>query len=343
MALRAVFPTSLVLCCSIIGGLFACVTAAPSAPFQTPTPGAALTCTPAPQITSGEVILVPPTVPSTESIPVILGMTACIQRDAQGNLIAVHYQDSDGIPVATFDPSDRFHNHRVTWDWQKMTQAEKDQALWWIFDLKHMQYSRFENREEWVINTMSKWIPRITDFALPTNPDIAIHWQRDGPLMSQNTLYEALSRIKSLTLVRERRTCNYGHSHLGLIEYGGETILFTAPGWQKFSMETREIFTVVWTIKEAMVIYYPQSLGWTSSCPSESTHLKVEYYSMIWLIKAQQVLSKLVPSDRAYWEEQEILFQIRNLTTQTFPLCLSPALLPVAGATSTPEPCSPLP
>ena len=72
--------------------------------------------------------------------------------------------------------------------------------------------------------------------------------------MNQTSLYEGLSRVKSLALIRERRTCNYAYSHLGLIEYGGETILFAAPGWQTVSQETREIFTTVWTLKEVMVI-----------------------------------------------------------------------------------------
>ena len=206
-----------------------------------------------------------------------------------------------------------------------------------------MTYSRFENREEWVINALSKWVPRMTDFAIPSEPEIAIHWQTDGPPMNQRSLYEALSRIKALTLVRERRTCNYGHSHLGLIEYGGETILFTAPGWHQVSKETREIFTTVWTVKEAMVIYYAQSLGLQNSCPSELDHFKVEYYSTIWLIKTQQTLSRFVPSDNAYWQGQEIPFQTRNITTQTFPICSSPAFLPGSKTTVTPEPCSPLP
>jgi len=302
-----------------------------------------LTCTPEPPTTPEEVGAASATALSTDQIPMIPGMTACIERSARGTLIAVHYRNTDGTEIARFDPSDRFHNHGMVWHWEKMTQAEKDQSLRWLFDPAQMQYSRFENREAWVVNAVSKWISRVTDFTLPADPEIAIHWQRDGPPMDQNTLYEALSRVKSLTLVRERRTCNFGYSHLGLIEYGGETILFTATGWQKVSVETREIFTAVWTIKEAMVIYYPQSLGWPDSCPSEPAHLKVEYYSTIWLIKAQQILSKLVPSDRGYWEEQEIPFQIRNIKTQTFPLCLPPALLPASAATSTPEPCSPPP
>ncbi len=168
----------------------------------------------------------------------------------------------------------------------------------------------------------------MNDLNLPVDSAVALYWQTDGPPMNQNSLYEALSRIKTLALIPERRMCSYGHSDLGLIEYGGEIVLFTSPSWQKVSQETREILTVVWTIKEAMVIYYPQSLGWANSCPSESARLKNEAYSTIWLVKAEQTLSKFVPSDQSYWEGQEIPFQIKNIVTQTFPPCLLPVLLP---------------
>jgi hypothetical protein len=162
---------------------------------------------------------------------------------------------------------------------------------------------------------------------VPTDPNVAIHWQSDGPPMNQNTLYEALSRVKILELVRERRLCSYGYSQLGLIEYGGEIVLFTAPEWQKVSAETREIMTTVWTVKEAMVIYYPQSQGWSSSCPGETEHLKVEYYSTIWLLKAEQTLAQYAPTDANYWNDQETRRQIGNINTQSFPPCQSPVLL----------------
>jgi hypothetical protein len=254
-------------------------------------------------------------------------------------LIASRYRNAAGVEIATFDPQDKAHNNQLIWHWERMTPEEKDQALQWILDPKQMQYVDFANRETWVQDTLTKWIPQIDDFSLPRNSEIAIHWQTDGPPMSQATLYEGLSRVKSLVLVRERRTCNYGHSQLGRIEYGGETILFTAPGWQTVSQETREIFTTVWTIKEALVIYYAQFLGLASSCPSELEHLKVEYYSTIWLIQMEQVFSRFVPTDKKYWAETEIPFQIRNIKTQAFPQCLPPILY---AATPIPSvtPCS---
>jgi hypothetical protein len=177
-----------------------------------------------------------------------------------------------------------------------------------------------------VIHAVAKWVPQITEFSLPADPEIAQHWQSDGLSMNEATLYEALSRIKVLSLVRERRTCNYGYSDLGLIEYGGETVLFTAAGWSKVSEETREIFTAVWTIKEAMVIYYPQSNGWYNSCPSEQEHLKNELYSTIWLLRMEQVLATFVPVDKRYWQDVEIPFQKRNILDQKFPPCASPAM-----------------
>ncbi|MEW5719642.1 MAG: hypothetical protein AB1817_13510, partial [Chloroflexota bacterium] len=148
--------------------------------------------------------------------------------------------------------------------------------------------------------------------------------------------------VKSLALVQERRTCNYAYSHLGLIEYGGETILFAAPGWQTVSQETREIFTTVWTLKEAMVIYYAQFRGLPNACPSEVEHLKIEYYSTIWLIHLEQILSRFVPADKKYWVETEILFQMRNVKTQTFPQCLPPTVFSATPMPS-PTPCSTVP
>jgi hypothetical protein len=271
-------------------------------------------------------------------IPQIPGLVTQSEFDAQQNLGAVHYCNSAGTEIALFDPNDKTHNQRIIWRWEKMSTSEKHQALQWLFHPLQMCYGQFENQEDWLINALTQWIPRMNDFAIPTDPVIAIHWQSDGPQMSQDTLYESLSRVKALTLVRERRLCSYGHSHLGLIEYGGEIILFSAPGWQKVSVETRQILTTVWTIKEAMVIYYPQSQGWASSCPSESEHLKNEYYSTIWLLKAEQVFSKFVPADRGYWEGQELGLQIRNIVTQSFPRCLPP--FPVALPTPGTGDCS---
>ncbi len=257
------------------------------------------------------------------------GMTRLSELDTQSQLVRVHYQNSGSIVVATFDPRDTLHNHGVTWHWEDMTLAEKDLALRWIFDPHHITYADFDNRESWIINALTRWIPKISELSVPTDPRIAAQWQIDGPPMNLVTLYEALSRIKAITLVRERRMCSYGYSDLGLIEYGGEIVHFTASGWEQVSAETREIVTTVWTIKEAMVIYYPQSLGWVNSCPSESTHLKNEYYSTIWLLEAERALSKYVPADASYWIDQEIPFQIRNIHTATFPRCLPPARLPI--------------
>ena len=329
----------------LAAGLSAC------APALTPTPSAmsALQSAPATAPISRPTFVatrpVEPVVSARSSstpIPRVSGLAARPSYDAYENLVVVNYTNPDGTIIATFDPQDQLHNNRVAWHWERMTSSERDQALKWIFDPSQMQYSRFENRESWVIQAVTQWMPRMTDFALPADSVITSHWQTDGPPMSQTTLYEALSRIKSLALIPERRACNYGHSQFGLIEYGGETILFTAPGWKTVSAETREIFTTVWTIKEAMVIYYPQSLGWTNSCPSETDHLKNEYYSTIWLVKAQQVLAEFVPGDKNYWEQKEIPFQLRTLATQAFPDCL-PAAFPHPAFTPTAEPCFPIP
>jgi hypothetical protein len=271
------------------------------------------------------------------------GMTSLSEWDVQGQLVREQYQNSDGMVIAKFDPRDTWHNHGVTWYWEDMTLAEKDLALRWIFDPVHMPYAGFEDRESWVINALTRWIPKISELSVPTDMRIATQWQIDGPPMNQVTLYEALSRIKSLTLVRERRMCSYGYSDLGLIEYGGEIVLFTASGWNQVSAETREIVTAVWTIKEAMVIYYPQSLGWANSCPSESAHLKNEYYSTIWLLESEQALSRFVPADASYWIDQEIPFQIRNIQTATFPRCLPPSGVPIPPPTVTSEGCTQIP
>ncbi|MCL4393296.1 MAG: hypothetical protein M1482_00465 [Chloroflexi bacterium] len=224
-----------------------------------------------------------------------------------------------------------------------MAGEEKEQALRWLFDRQQMQYADFGGLEDHVANAVTKWIPAIGPLSNPTDPRIASHWQTDGPPLDQVTLYEALSRIKSLSLARERRMCSYGYSQLGLVEYGGEIMLFTAPGWQQVSAETREIVTAVWTIKEAMVIYYPQSLGWANACPSESAHLKNEYYSTIWLLETEQALSRFVPTDNSYWLEQEIPFQVRNIQTAAFPRCLAPARLPVPTSTAESEGCTSMP
>jgi hypothetical protein len=317
------------------------------APTPTPLPMGVLESDPAGIPTSSPMTIVtrqsasPTARPSPAPIPNVPGLAVRPEYGMQGNLVGARYENPDGTVIATFDAQDRLHNDHVTWHWERMNQSERDQALAWLFDPQQMQYSRFEDREEWVIRSITKWIPRLTDFVIPTDSKIAIHWQADGPPMSLVSLYEALSRVKSLSLIRERRSCSYGHSELGLIELGGETVLFTAPGWQTVSVGTREILTAVWIIKEAMVIYYPQSLGWASSCPSEPDHLKTEYYSTIWLVKAQQALSKFVPADKGYWEQQEIPFQIRNITTQTFPACLPTQT--ADPVTPTVEPCFPLP
>lgn len=265
------------------------------------------------------------------AIPQIPWLVSQSECDARGNVLAVSYRNPSGTEIAKFDPIDDVHNHRLDWRWENMSASEKDQALRWLFDPLQMRYGQFQNRELWLINAVSKWIPRMNDFDLPVDPSIARHWQSDGPPMSQETLYEALSRVKALTLVPERRLCSFGYSNLGLIELGGEILLFTDPGWQKVSIETREILTTVWTIKEAMVIYYPQSQGWSNSCPGETEHLKTEYYSTIWLLKAEQTLAEYVPADSSYWQDQETRRQARNILTQSFPPCQSP--LPAVKAT----------
>ncbi|MBI5302509.1 MAG: hypothetical protein HY868_10250 [Chloroflexi bacterium] len=308
------------------------------APILTPTPTVLPTQatvvitrppTPLPTVTAPSIV-----------IPEIPGFDADLEFDNQPNARIVHYSNSAGAVVARFDPNDRAHNQHITWDWEKMSALEKSRAVSWLFDPQQMRYCRFQERGKWILHVLSKWIPRLNDLMVPTDPAITHHWQADGPPMNPNTIYEALSRVKALALVPERPMCSYGHSHLGLIEYGGEVVLFTAPGWQKVNVETREILTTVWTIKEAMVIYYPQSQGWTNSCPSEPEHLKTEYYSSIWLVAAEQTLAQFVPADQSYWEKQEIPFQIKNIVTQKFPPCLPPVLLPAP----TPDPgCSQLP
>jgi hypothetical protein len=260
-----------------------------------------------------------------EGIPQIQGLTAQSQFDAGGRLVAVRYLNSAGTCVATFAPEDKAHNNGVTWHWDVMTDSEREQALRWLFDPQQMLYSRFEGREAWLMDALTQWIPRLAGISQTADPAVLAHWQTDGADLTCLTFYEALSRLQALTAVRERRTCSYGYSDRGLIEYGGEMIFFTEPAWQKLSLESRQILTVVWTIKEAMVIYYPQSLGWTSPCLSERTHLKTEYYSTIWLLQAERTLAQYVPADRSYWEEKEIPFQIRNIVTQSFPPCLPPA------------------
>jgi hypothetical protein len=266
-------------------------------------------------------------------------MTRYAEFDAQDNLIRVYYQNSDNAAVATFDPEDTSHNHGLTWHWENLTVTEKDLVLHWIFDPQHMPYTNLENRESWVVNAIVRWIPKITELSAPTDPRIWAQRQTDGPPMNQMTRYEALSRFKSLALVRERRMCSYGYSHLGLIEYGGEIVLFAAPGWQQVSAKTREILTAVWTIKEAMVIYYPQSLGWADSCPSESEHLENEYYSTIWLLKAEQTLSRSVPADASYWIGQEIPLS-PEYTDSHIPKVPFPARLPVPPTTAVSEGCT---
>ncbi len=314
----------------VLAGLIGC------APTQTPTQTAWLTPTPSP----ARVTVTPTPCPPSPDAPHIDWLESCVNPGAPADSSGRIYRNAGGVEIAVYDPLDNHHNSRVRWVWERMTQSEKDRALRWLLEPAQMQYMNFENRESWVIDALTKWIPRIADFALPSDPAIALHWQSDGPSMSQRTLYEALSRIKTMALIRERGVCNYGYSHLGLVEYGGETILFASSGWQTVSVETREIFTTVWTIKEAMVIYYPQFLGWTSSCPSEYEHLKNEYYSSIWLLRMEQVLAQFVPADRKYWEETEIPFQIRNIRAQNFPACLPPASLFKTMPVPSPTPCS---
>ncbi|OGO38610.1 MAG: hypothetical protein A2Z03_10690 [Chloroflexi bacterium RBG_16_56_8] len=318
------------LCALVVS---ACAAMSACAPRLTPTP------LPAPAPATPQARIVPTPCPSPVPVPQLSGLTRQPELDLQSECVAVQYLNSAGAVIATFDPQDRVHNNGVTWNWERMDQAEKDRALAWVFDLRQMRYSRFEGREDWVIQAVTKWIPRFTDFSLPAEEEITLHWQTDGPPMSQATLYEALSRVKSLTLVRERPTCSYGYSHLGLVEYGAGMVLFESAGWQRVTQDTREIVTAAWTIKEAMVIYYPQWLGWPSSCPCETDHLKNEYYSTIWLVKAEQALSRFVPADESYWQGQEIPFQIRNVTLQRFPECV-PAFVPNSAVKTTAEPRS---
>jgi hypothetical protein len=207
-----------------------------------------------------------------------------------------------------------------------MTREERERALRWIFDAHQMTYVRFENHEGRLLDALVKWIPRLVDISQLSDPAIKAHWQPDGPPLNETTLYEALSRLQSLAVVRARRTCSYAYSDRGLIEYGGEMIMFTDPAWQKLSRSSREILTVVWTIKEAMAIYCPHSLGGSSSCPSETGRLKTEYYSTTWLVQAERALAQYVEQDRAFWEEKGIPFQVRNKVTQTFPPCLPPTI-----------------
>jgi len=296
------------------------------APAPTPAP----TSSPArqlPIITPQPTILATATVPALQP-PEITGFDADLEFDRHRNIHLVSYSNAADIVIARFDPNDRVHNQGITWNWEKMSVREKSLAVEWLWAPAQMRYCRFQGRETWLVHVLNKWIPRLNNLAIPSDPAIALHWQTDGPPLDQNTIYEALSRIKALALIPERPMCSYGHSHLGLIEYGGELILFTAPGWQKVTSETREIITTVWTIKEAMVIYYPQSLGWISSCPSESARLKNEYYSSIWLVSAEQALAAFVPADHIYWQNQEIPFQLKNIATQRFPPCSPPIQLP---------------
>ncbi len=315
----------------LAAGISACAASTPITPAPTmmlPKPTATLQPSPTP-------------CPQVATLPQIGWLETCPEFDAQGKLLGARYRNLTGTHIASFDAADKFHNNQVTWHWERMTAREKDSALRWLFDPHQMRYINFENREFWLVESLAKWIPRLTDFTLPADATIAAHWQSDGPPMNQPSLYEALSRIKTMALIPERRTCNYGYSHLGLVEFGGETILFTAPGWQKVSQASREIFTTVWTIKEAMVIYYPQTLGWSSACPNESDHIKNENYSTLWLIQAMTALTHLVPQDGWYWEESAIALQLRVIKTQTFPACAAPLLLPTPQPNR--EPCLTLP
>lgn len=319
----------LVLC-----ALVSCVREPTRIPVPTPFPTAI--------VAASKTEPTPTPCPPAKDMPQIAGLTACGEMNAQGALLKSRYRNAAGVEIATFDPLDLVHNHQIIWHWDRMNAAEKDLALRWILDPSQTQYVNFENRENWVIDALTKWVPKLDHLALPAEPELAIHWQADGPPMNQNSIYEGLSRIKSLALVRERRSCNYAHSHLGLIEYGGETILFTAPGWRTVSPKSREIFTTVWTIKEAMVIYYAQFLGLPNACPSELEHLKVEYYSTLWLIQVERALAQFVPADSKYWVETEIPFQIRNVKTQSFPQCL-PIWSSVPATMPSSTPCSTLP
>ena len=315
----------------LVGGIFACAAPNPIPPAPTITlsnPAATLQPSPTP-------------CPKVATVPQIGWLETCPEFDPPGNLIGARYRNLAGIHIASFDAADKFHNHQVTWHWDRMTPQEKDGALRWLFDPHQMRYVNFEDRESWLIESITQWIPRFTDFTLATDAAVAAHWQSDGPPLNQQSLYEALSRIKTIALIPERRTCNYGYSHLGLVEFGGETILFTAPGWQKVSQASREIFMTVWTIKEAMVIYYPQVLGWSSACPNERDYVKNENYSTLWLIQAMTTLARIVPQDGWYWEDSAIALQLRVIKTQTFPACAAPQYLPAPQPTR--EPCLPLP
>jgi len=312
-------------------GVSACVATTPVTPSPTltlPEPTATLQPPPTP-------------CPKVETVPQIAWLESCAEFDPQGRLMGARYRNAAGTSIAAFDVADKFHNNQVTWHWERITAQEKDGALRWLFDPQQMHYLNFENRHTWVIESLAKWIPHLTDFILPDDVVFTSHWESDGPPLNQHSLYEALSRIRTIALIRERKTCNYGYSHLGLIEFGGETVLFTALGWQKVSQESREIFTTVWTIKEAMVIYYAQSLGWLSACPNEPDHFKNENYSTLWLIQAMNVLARAVPQDRWYWEESAIPLQLRAIKTQTFPVCSAPMLFPTPQPDS--EPCLKLP
>lgn len=277
--------------------------------------------------------------PPVSSAPEIAGLFACADVNAAGDVPVAHYRNAAGIEVATFDPADKWHNQQIVWHWARMTAFEKDMALRWLFNPKHLRHDHFENHEAWLTQVLARWIPKLDQITLPTEPELAVHWQSDGPPMQLDTVYEALSRIKAVALIRERRSCNYAHSHLGLIEYGGETVLFSAAGWRTVSQDSREIFTTVWTVKEAMVIYYAQFIGLPNACPSASEHLKVEYYSTLWLLQAERALSGFVPGDRAYWVAKEIPFQMRNIKTQTFPPCQA-TWTPAPVTMPSPTPCS---
>lgn len=315
----------------LVTSISGCAPVTPSVPtpmIPTPMPTATLRPSPTP-------------CPKIAIVPQIRWLENCPEYDTQGNVIGAQYRNAAHTPIASFDATDTFHNHQVAWQWEQMTAQEKDRALRWLFDPRQMRYINFDNREFWLVEALAKWIPRMTDFTLPADATVAAHWSSDAPPLNQLSLYEALSRIKTIALIPARHTCNYGYSHLGLIEFGGETILFTAAGWQKVSTESREIFATAWTIKEAMVIYYPQTQGWASACPNERDHLKNENYSTTWLIRAMTALARAVPQDQWYWDGTALAQQWRAIRTQTFPVCAAPLLL----ATPVPdqEPCLPAP
>ncbi|MBI5651408.1 MAG: hypothetical protein HZC40_13345 [Chloroflexi bacterium] len=316
---RGVRLLILVLIASTITGIFS---GAPSQPTKI-----ARTVTREPALSKSQTVEQIPA-----PIPMPIPDLPALMRPSNNDVF--DYFNAEGARIATFNRDDRWHTGGVTWQWESMNPVERERALAWIFDPQQIRYLRFDGQEARVIHAITKWIPRITNFDLPTDSIIAARWQSDGPPMNQVTLYEALSRIKFITLMRERQTCSYGYSHLGLIEFGGELILFNKPGWQRVSDETREIITTAWSIKEVMVIYYPQSLGWSSACPSEEGQVKNEFYSTIWLIKAQQTLSQWVPADASYWQDHEIPFQIANIHQQRFPKCMPATLsyLPTPSA-----------